>query len=59
MSIILPGDFIASFSYLKKYMSSGMGVSAGEVKVPKGNLSQRDLSAAAVRRPEVNAVNLS
>ena len=36
-----------------------MGVSAGEVDAPMGNLPQRDLFAAAVRRPDVNAVNVT
>ena len=59
MSIILPKDLIASFSYLKKCISADMGVSAGEVKAPMVNLFQRDLSAATVRRPRGNAVNVT
>ena len=59
MSIIPPVGLVASFSYLKKYISSDMGVSAGEVDAPMGNLPQRDLSAAAVRHPRGNAVNIT
>ena len=42
---------------LKKYVSSDMGVSAGEVDAPMGNLPE-DLVAAAVRHTKGNAVNV-